>query len=174
MTIDACKFAEEALSTELPPASPLRLKNWVGLAFDRNRYADFAPYEFWKSLFEVQYAETDDGIDIVSKSSTTQDSSQHICARNLDDLRKYWTTNAQFLKDHYLVSAERDWVIRLDQDITLFAAKISFASVVVRKMGGFATVMNIMTDDFGIGLHSDDAGLLTYLRNITGSLREIS
>jgi hypothetical protein len=172
MTKKMRKFIEQVLSGELPPANPLKLKNWAGLAFDRNQYVDFAPPEFWASLFKIQRIVNgkERGIEVI-QGMDAQRFSEVFRPTTLEDLRKYWTTDAKFLRNHYVVSEKEDWVVRLDQDVTLFAAVQSFASMVVNDMGGLEAVMCIMSDDFGVSENSDNLGLQGYLKEITKPLR---
>jgi hypothetical protein len=87
----------------------------------------------------------------------------------LESLREYWSDDARFLRDHFVVSRESGFVVRLDQDVTLFAANVSFLSEVVDRLGGVDSVMARMIDDFDPG-EGDSVGLQSYLDAVVAPL----
>jgi hypothetical protein len=76
----------------------------------------------------------------------------------------------RFLRDHYVFSLSFNWVVRLDQDVTLFAAERDFMREVIDRLHGLNSVMERMTVDFDPG-ENDLVGLRRFLSDITEELR---
>jgi len=89
---------------------------------------------------------------------------------DLDSLRRYWMEGERLLRDHYLFSSSFNWVVRLDQDVTLFAAERDFMREVIDRLHGLNSVMDRMIEDFDPG-EDDPVGLQRFLSDITDELR---
>jgi hypothetical protein len=81
---------------------------------------------------------------------------------DMESIRTYWDENDSFLRDQYVFSLDQQWIVRLDQDTTLFLGKLDFMRSVVDRLGGVAEVRKMMDDDF-IGGFDDVVGLGDYI-----------
>lgn len=160
------------LSRAQPPDSPIIASGWAGLAFDRNRYEDLAPVDVWRAWFNVynQQPSASHAIGVVSLDEVSRGENGVKLAPSLASLREYWSADSRFLRDHYVFAPDFTWVIRLDQDVTLFAAQLEFMSAVVARLDGLDSVMERMVDDFDPG-EGDPVGLTGFLLGITKGLR---
>lgn len=160
-------FINRALSRALPPESPLLIDAWSGMAFDRNRYESFAPADVWDAWLS-SHTRISRSPSIIAVASVPDIDSgltaRHIGA-GLSSLEKYWREDANFLTDHYVFSATEEWIIRLDQDVTIFAGRSEFVRDVVAILGGYDRVLARMDDDFAPG-KEDAAGLGRYLKKL--------
>lgn len=109
-------------------------------------------------------------IEIVSFEDVEEDRDGFFAAPSLCSLHEFLTDDARFLADHYVLSRSSEWVFRLDQDVTLFAAKVDFVSDVLARLGGLTDVMARMIEDFDPGT-GDPVGLNGFLLGITKGLR---
>ncbi|PTA70644.1 hypothetical protein C9412_15875 [Stenotrophomonas sp. Nf1] len=109
-------------------------------------------------------------IEIVSFKDVEADRDGFFSAPSLCSLHEFLTGDARFLTDHHVLSRSSEWVVRLDQDVTLFAAKVDFVSEVLARLGGLNDVMARMIEDFDPGA-GDPAGLNGFLLEITKGLR---
>lgn len=48
------------------------------------------------------------------------------------------------MRDHFLFSRDGRWVVKLDQDVTLFAGDVTFLADVVARLGGVEHVEKMM------------------------------
>lgn len=165
----ALEVIAELLLPVFPPYNPLVKKDWSGFAFDRNRYEDLAPSEVWLSLFSQHvFFYQPQMIFAVAKLQDGNDVKE-LVAPQLYALREYWDGNAKFLRDHYVLSEGGEWVVRLDQDVTLFAGRSSFMRAVANGAGGAEFIKKIMKHEF-----DDDAesslGLKAYVEALTKGL----
>lgn len=163
------EFIENCLLPVLPPKNPLRRDTWSGLAFDRNRYENFAPDDVWSALFSchIDMAMEPKTVGVVPFSEVGVKRAAWVeISADLASLQKYWTEDFHFLKDHFVFSLSQEWIVRLDQDVTLFAGDGGFMNAVVAKLGGSNRVTAIMEDDFSPGV-TDEAGLRQYIKAIT-------
>ncbi len=144
---------------------------WAGIAFDRNRYEDLAPTDVWEAWLAVHRDLTGPDVNLCVESfmDLAKGVRPDLLPPRLESLREYWSDDARFLRDHFVVSRESEFVIRLDQDVTLFVAKASFLSNVVDRLGGIGSVMARMVDDFDPG-EGDSVGLQCYLDEIVAPL----
>lgn len=160
------------VSDALPPDSPVIDKSWAALAFDRNRYEDLAPSDVWEAWLATHRELTDSNcrLWVMSVQQLNGGGSPLGLLPNLDSIKEYWARDANFLSDHYVFSVSSKSLVRLDQDVTLFAATSAFVSKCVDALGGLDLVMSRMVDDFRPG-DEDSAGLQAFLEGITRSLR---
>jgi len=164
----ALDFINSSLSNNLPPSNPLLRPDWAGLAFDRNRYGDFAPDDVWTAwlVADTDGSRLSDILQIIPEDPRRQGragSAQVVSS--LSALRTYWAADSNFMFDHYVIPASHKWIVRLDQDVTLFAGERCFVNAVVDKLGGYDNVMSQMEEDFSPG-ESDAAGLRRYLQTL--------
>jgi hypothetical protein len=161
------------LSRVQPPDNPIIATGWAGLAFDRNRYEDLAPLDVWRAWFNVyiQQSSASDAIGVVSEDELTRGENGVKLAPSLASLRQYWSEDGRFLRDHYVFAPDFTWVIRLDQDVTLFAAQLEYMGAVVARLHGLDSVMERMVVDFDPG-EGDPVGLMGFLLEITNGLRD--
>lgn len=163
-------FVASVLYGSTPPSVPFRLADWVGFAFDRNRHEDLAPDYIWTAWLEVQRIVGGDQPLIAYSGSTLDRNSKTLSIRpSLDHLRSYWTTDDRFLSDHYFVDPSRRWIVRLDQDVTLFGGERSFVQQVCNVAGGIGFIVEDMIKDFDPG-PEDKAGLRKYINYISKGL----
>ncbi len=87
----------------------------------------------------------------------------------MDSVRAYWDENANFLRDHYVFSLDKRWIVRLDQDTTLFLGRLEFMQSVTKRLGGIAEVRKMMDDDL-IGGAVDVVGLGGYIDGLLDPL----
>lgn len=154
-----------------PPENPIVDLGWAGIAFDRNLYGDLAPTDVWEAWLAVHRDLTgpDAVLCVASVMDLERGARPELLLPHLESLRKYWRDDARFLRDHFVVSEESGFVVRLDQDVTLFVAKVSFLSEVVDRLGGLGSVMARMIDDFDPG-ETDPVGLQHYLDTLVAPL----
>lgn len=89
--------------------------------------------------------------------------------RGLDGLRSYWLADGNFMRDHFLFSRNSRWVVKLDQDVTLFAGDVTFLADVVARLGGVEHVEKMMRRDL-IGTVEDVVGLGGYVKGLLAPL----
>lgn len=164
------QFVNDTLLPACPPAVPLRLKHWAGLAFDRNRYPDWAPSGVWDALLCVHSARTAD-VAVISSCDLAADSNPILIPADREALVAHLAHEFQFTSDHYVFSSEQNWICRLGQDVTLMTGEALFMRQVVERNGGLDSMRNIMTDDFDPG-PKDPVGLLRYLTGLTQKIRD--
>jgi len=160
-------FIRSNLSPSLPPANPLLRRDWIGMAFDRNLYELFAPQAVWEAWLKchVDLCLGNTSIEVVLEREIAWDSKVHSLRPSLDSLREFWRFNNNFLNDHYVLSESAAWIVRLDQDVTLFTGEQSFVNHVLSDLGGAEKVLNLMESDFSPD-EPDSAGLNRYLKNL--------
>ena len=172
MNSDFQQFVAHALAPEFPPAHPLRLTSWAGLAFDRNRYETFAPQAVWDALLAVHRTKAvAEPLMAISHRELETGGRPHLVAPSVDALMIHLTEDSRFLQDHYLTAVGRDWLRRLDQDVTLIAGERLVMGQVVGQLGGMEQVFAAMEDDFMPG-PDDSAGLRRYLVRLVSALAE--
>lgn len=161
------EFIDGRLTHELPPKSPLIRSDWSALAFDRNLYETFAPANVWSAWFDCHARTSHDpgAIAVVSFAERGSKDDMRTIPPSLASLQKYWDEDARFLSDHFVVSPNPEWIVRLDQDVTLFAGQQAFVACVLSQLGGKEQAMAVMEDDFRPG-EGDHAGLREYLRSL--------
>ncbi len=87
----------------------------------------------------------------------------------MDSVRAYWDENTNFLRDHYVCSLGKRWIVRLDQDTTLFLGRLEFMRSVTSRLGGIGEVRKMMDDDL-IGGAVDVVGLGGYIDGLLDPL----
>ena len=160
------------LSDAQPPDNPIVASGWAGIAFDRNRYADLAPADVWEAWLDVHKQQScpSDAIGMASLEDLAAGKEECRAEPTRDSLRRYWMEDERFLRDHYFFSSSFNWVVRLDQDVTLFAAERDFMREVIDRLHGLNGVMERMIEDFDPG-EDDPVGLQRFLSDITDELR---
>lgn len=73
------------------------------------------------------------------------------------------------MRDHFLFSRNSRWVVKLDQDVTLFAGDVTFLADVVARLGGVEHVEKMMRRDL-IGTAEDVVGLGGYVKGFLAPL----
>lgn len=164
-------YLASVITQAQPPESPIVEAGWAGIAFDRNLHEDLAPTDVWEAWLAVHrdLIGPDSALCAESFMDLEKGACPELLPPRLEALRRYWSDDARFLRDHYVVSRESGFVVRLDQDVTLFVAKVSFLSEVVDRLGGLGSVMARMIDDFDPG-ETDPVGLQRYLDAIVAPL----
>ncbi|KRG48679.1 hypothetical protein [Stenotrophomonas beteli] len=109
-------------------------------------------------------------IEIVSFEDVEADRDGFFTVPSLCSLHGFLAEDARFLADHYVLSRSGEWMVRLDQDVNLFAAKVDFVSEVLARLGGLTDVMARMIEDFDPGT-GDPVGLNGFLLEVTKGLR---
>ncbi len=163
-------FIAASLSNATAPDLPLLREDWAGMAFDRNLYEDFAPNDVWGvwlSALSEHFADT--AMCAVRCSESSDGGNPVEIERGLDGLRSYWLEDGNFLRDHFLFSRDGRWVVKLDQDVTLFAGDVTFLADVVARLGGVEHVEKMMRRDL-IGTAEDVVGLGGYVKGLLAPL----
>jgi len=160
------------VSDALPPENPVVAADLGAIAFERNRYEDLAPTDVWEAWFTAHRSACGPSalVGIVSARELLSGGEGVKIEAGLPSVRTYLFEEGRFLQDHFLFSPAMDWLIRLDQDVTLFAANVDFLQVVVADLHGLDGLMRRMVDDFDPG-EDDPVGLLRFLSAITSGLR---
>lgn len=164
-------FIESIVLPTMPPDLPFAIQGWAAMAFDRTSYEDLAPDSVWECWMAVhnQAAGYPSGLGAVRyRNASDLLSGVHI-KPDMESIRTYWDENYSFLRDHYVFSLDQQWIIRLDQDTTLFLGKLDFMRSVVDRLGGVAEVRKMMDDDL-IGDADDVVGLGTYIDGLLAPL----
>lgn len=164
-------FIESIVLPTMPPDLPFAIQGWAGMAFDRTSYEDLAPDSVWECWMAVhnQAAGYPSGLGAVRyRNASDLLSGVHI-KPDMESIRTYWDENYSFLRDHYVFSLDQQWIIRLDQDTTLFLGKLDVMRSVVDRLGGVAEVRRMMVDDF-IGGSDDVVGLGDYIDGLLAPL----
>lgn len=171
MTTGWLKFIESVVLPTMPPDLPFATQGWAGMEFDRTVYEDLAPSVVW----ECWLAAHNEGVGYPSglgairyRNASDVLSAAHL-KPSMDSIRAYWNENYNFLRDHYVFSLDREWIVRLDQDTTLFLGTLDFMRSVVDRLGGVAEVRKMMNDDL-IGDVDDVVGLGGYLDGLLAPL----
>lgn len=163
-------FIAASLSDAAPPDLPLLREDWAGMAFDRNLYEDFAPNDVWVAwLSALSEHLADIAICAVRCLECSDGGSSVEIERGLGGLRSYWLEDGNFMRDHYLYSRDGRWVVKLDQDVTLFAVDVTFLADVVARLGGVEHVEKLKRRDL-IGTAEDGVGLGGYVKGLLAPL----
>lgn len=171
MTTAWLKFIGSVVLPTMPPDLPFATQGWAGMAFDRTVYEDLAPSVVWECWLET-HNETvgyPSGLGAIRCMNGDDSLTPAHLKTDMDSIRAYWNENENFLRDHYLLSLDREWIVRLDQDTTLFLGKLDFMRSVVDRLGGLAEVKKMMNDDL-IGDVDDVVGLGGYLDGLLAPL----
>lgn len=172
MSITCCwpDFIAASLSDANPPDLPLLREDWAGMAFDRNLYEDFAPNDVWVAWLSALSKHFADIAMCAVRCSESSDGGNPVeIERGLDGLRSYWLEDGNFMRDHFLFSRDGRWVVKLDQDVTLFAGDVTFLADVVARLGGVEHVEKMMRRDL-IGTAEDVVGLGGYVKGLLAPL----
>lgn len=171
MTTAWPEFIASVVLPTMPPDMPFAAQGWAGMAFDRTGYEDLAPSVVWECWLATHIETV--GYPSALGAIRYRNASDFLTAAHLkpdmDSIRAYWNENENFLRDHYVFSLGREWIVRLDQDTTLFLGKLEFMRSVVDRMGGVVEVRKTMNDDF-IGDAEDVVGLGAYLDGLLDPL----
>ncbi len=141
------------------------------MAFDRTAYEDLAPSVVWECWLAT-HNETvgyPSGLGAIGYRNISAFLTAAQLKPDMDSIRAYWNENDSFLRDHYVFSLGREWIVRLDQDTTLFLGTLDFMRSVVDRLGGVADVKKMMNDDL-IGDVDDVVGLGGYLDGLLAPL----
>lgn len=165
------EFIAGSISDVTPPDMPFVRDDWAGMAFDRNMYEDFAPSEVWDAWLRATL-EDDSATDIcaIQYSTYSERGAPVEVGDGMAGLRAYWLRNGNFMHDHYVFAADGRWVVRLDQDVTLFAGNLAFIGRVVGILGGAEYAEQIMRRDL-IGDIEDVVGLEAYVKGLLAPLK---
>ncbi|MHC9086255.1 hypothetical protein ACYX7E_14685 [Luteimonas sp. RIT-PG2_3] len=160
-------FIHSHLFRNFPPENPLVLSTWTGMAFDRNLYESFAPDDVWREWLSTHLQDSvgSRSISVAKDCDIDDDAAVHVINADLLELLEYWKNDLNFMSDHYVFSLAGKWIIRLDQDVTLFAGDSEFVGRVVNRLGGCDAVLARMEMDFSPG-DGDEIGLGRYLRGL--------
>src|SRR5688572_22047174 len=105
------EFLTSVLDTSVPPSVPFKSADWAGFSFDRNRHEDLAPDYIWMSWLEVQRAIEGQALIVYSRPTSRSSLKSLLVEPSLEGLRSYWSTDDQFLSDHFIVDPSRRWVV---------------------------------------------------------------
>ena len=171
MASDWLDFIESVVLPTMPPDLPFAARGWAGMAFDRTLHEDLAPEAVWRCWLGVHndvsgYPAGLGAVRCGNKVDTLR--MVHVKA-DMDSVRAYWDENTNFLRDHYLFSLDKSWIVRLDQDTTLFLGTLDFMRSVADRLGGVAEVRKMMDDDL-IGGAVDVVGLGAYIDGLLDPL----
>jgi hypothetical protein len=165
------EFIESVVLPTMPPDLPFATQGWAGMAFDRTVYEDLAPRVVWECCLAT-HNETvgyPSGLGAIGYKNISAFPAVAQLKPDMDSIRAYWNGNDSFLRDHYVFSLDREWIVRPDQDTTLFLGKLDFIQSVVERLGGVADVRTMMSDDL-IGDVDDVVGLGGYLDGLLAPL----
>jgi hypothetical protein len=138
------------------------------MAFDRNLYDCFAPADVWEAWLKrhIELCPGEVSIEVVLDIDLEGGSNGSMNLRpTLDSLREFWRSSFNFLSDHYVLSESSRWIVRLDQDVTLFTGELNFVGGVLKELGGVEAVFHRMESDFSPD-SSDSVGLRSYLKSL--------
>ncbi|WP_421568668.1 hypothetical protein [Stenotrophomonas sp. PD6] len=171
MTTAWPEFIASVVLPTMPPDLPFATQGWAGMAFDRTAYEDLAPSVVWECWLAT-HNETvgyPSGLGAIGYRNISAFLTAAQLKPDMDSIRAYWNENDSFLRDHYVFSLGREWIVRLDQDTTLFLGTLDFMRSVVDRLGGVADVKKMMNDDL-IGDVDDVVGLGGYLDGLLAPL----
>ncbi|MNV29734.1 hypothetical protein D3C71_1209710 [compost metagenome] len=164
-------FIANSISTATPPDVPFVRNDWAGMAFDRNMYEDFAPDEVWGAWLRAMSEDAANVALCAIRYSVYAEGGLPVRIEGgLKGLRSHWLENGNFLHDHFIFSSQGSWVVRLDQDVTLFAGNVAFLRRVIILLGGVECVEKLMRRDF-IGDAEDIVGLDLYVKGLIAPLK---
>ena len=143
-------FPAEMFTRLFPPADPFVRPDWMGVAFDRNRYETLAPAEWWDALSssallfagdEALFAFPDDA------RSTASDVVE-LLPHEVSSVYGYLGREGNFMKDQWIVGRSLRWACLLDQDVSLFGGDAAFMAKCFETAGGRERLLDMMRDDF--------------------------
>ncbi len=164
-------FIESVVLPTMPPELPFATQGWAGMAFDRNLYEDLAPTGVWERWLAVHNGMVGhpSGLGAIRYRNASDSLGVAHIKPDIVSIRAYWNENDNFLRDHYVFSLDGKWIVRLDQDTTLFLGRLEFIRPVVERLGGAVVVRKMMYDDL-IGGAEDVVGLGAYLDGLLSPL----
>lgn len=156
MTMHTCgdsvkHFLEAVFSGRLPPEDPFFCSDWIGVAFDRNRYEQLAPLEWWGALVACSSIFLmEDEMLFVEKDSLAllHGIRMHAISNAKESIFNYFGQDDNFLRDQYLVGKSLRWACLLDQDVSLFGGEKEFMQKCFNEVGGRAYLRAKMRSDF--------------------------
>lgn len=170
MFSDSSTFIDQVLAPIGPPENPIRQQGWVGLAFDRNRHEDLAPTELMVGLFETHKRVNGCDVRLVYLDAANIERVEFIRSSIHGYVEKL-NEGVACLADFYLLSPAKDWLVRVDYDVTLVCGEKSFIKSVVECSGGLAHFEAIMARDFYSGYEGRDDGLEKYIQDLIAPLK---
>lgn len=144
-------FLRAVFSGRPPPEDPFARSDWIGVAFDRNRYEQLAPLEWWGALVRCSSVFLmEEEIIFVEKDalSLLDDSGVHAISNAKESVFNYFDQNDNFLRDQCLVGKSLNWACLLDQDVSLFGGEKEFMQKCFNEVGGRAYLRAKMRSDF--------------------------
>jgi len=170
--LEARGFIDSVLRGALPPAHPLKRKDWAGLAFDRNCHEDLAPTSVWLALFSAHVKFNGDLVRLLHTDGEGRDKLESI-APNVEQLRSRLDDGLAFIANFFVFSPNENWLVRLDYDVTLFCGEVPLIKDVVINSGGLDAVRGAMVDDFYGGYERQAWGLDRYIERLLEPLRHM-
>lgn len=147
----ARKFAKSVFTENFPPGNAFLRNDWIGVAFDRNRYEKFAPDAWWKVLISRHSMNHEnDSIFVFERQARNADVNVIPIARQdgADFIFSYLYEDERFLRDQFIVDSKGRWAALLDQDVSLFGGHWSFMEGCFSAFGGKDLLLAKMRDDF--------------------------
>jgi hypothetical protein len=129
------------------PEHPLKRRDWAGLSFDRNWHEDLAPTEIWEGLFTVHNRLHNNDVCLVA-FDVDQAERVETFRPSIHDLRTKLDEGFKFLEEFYVIPPSKDWLVRIDYDVTLFCGDAALLKGVVAFAGGLDRVEEMMMCDF--------------------------
>ncbi|WP_303638227.1 hypothetical protein [Stenotrophomonas tuberculopleuritidis] len=164
-------FIASSISTATPPDVPFVRNDWAGMAFDRNMHEDFSPDDVWSAwLSAVSEDAANVALCAIRCSAYAEGGMPVRIEGGLKGLRSHWMEDGNFMHDHYIFSSQSSWVVRLDQDVTLFAGSVEFLRRVITRLGGVECVEELMRRDL-IGDAEDVVGLDHFVKGLLAPLK---
>lgn len=171
MTTTWLEFIESIVLPTMPPDLPFASQDWAGMAFDRTLHEDLAPDTVWSCWLAAHNdgAGYPSGLGAIRCRNAADSGPMVHLKPDMDSVRAYWDENENFLRDHYVFSLDKRWIVRLDQDTTLFLGRLEFMRLVTNRLGGIGEVREMMDDDL-IGGAVDVVGFGGYIEGLLDPL----
>jgi hypothetical protein len=149
MNAEECRsFIDSVLNADLPPAHPLKRENWAGFAFDRNWHEDLAPSSIWEALFGAHVATNGDLNPLAYVDADGRQVVDEMAVASLEELRKRLDGGLAFETLFFVLCPNKNWLVRVDYDVTLFCGTSLFMKDVAARAGGLDEIRNAMILDF--------------------------
>lgn len=152
------------------PGFPFKNKRWLGIAFDRDRWATRIPQWFFEEMQGLLLPGDVMCIYGSSVSGSGQTSSHaHLGSIDLSwkEFSSFIASDANYSPEYWMFDRRGRWACRADPELTVWGAESSTMDAFYSLHRGKAGVLQMMANEMGVlpGVHAD---MYRYLQELVG------